>query len=55
MTRKHNNPIVLALGGRILSKHHAKKIMNKFLTTEFEGGRHLVRLDKMNEIVEKLK
>ena len=47
LTRKHNNSNVLALGGRILGSEVAKEIVSKWLTTEFEGGRHERRLTKI--------
>lgn len=45
MARKHNNANVLALGGRILMPELALDIVDVFLTTEFEGGRHQRRVD----------
>ena len=47
LTRKHNNSNVLALGGRIIGSEVAKEIVSKWLTTEFEGGRHERRLTKI--------
>jgi ribose 5-phosphate isomerase B len=47
LTRQHNNANVLCLGGRITSVDDAIKIVDTFLTTEFEGGRHQKRLDKL--------
>ena len=47
MSRKHNNANVLALGGRIITKELAKEIVFKFLNTEFEEGRHLLRINKI--------
>ncbi len=47
MTRQHNNANVLTLGGRILGPEVAKEIVREFLTNEFLGGRHGVRVDKM--------
>ena len=48
MTRKHNNANVLAIGARILDNDTSFKIITKFLNTEFEGGRHEKRIDKLN-------
>ena len=45
MARKHNNANVLALGGRYISKQMALKMVKIFLSTEFEGGRHIKRLE----------
>ncbi len=47
LTRKHNNSNVLAMGGRIIGSEIAKEIVSKWLTTEFEGGRHERRLTKI--------
>ena len=47
MTRRHNDANVLALGGRVLGVELAKRIMNIFLTTPFDGGRHQRRVDQM--------
>ena len=46
-SRKHNNANVLALGGRILKKSLAIDIAKEFLTTEFENGRHTLRVNKI--------
>ena len=53
MTRKHNNAPVLALGARVVGDELAKDILRVWLTTEFEGGRHQRRLDKISGIEEK--
>ncbi|MQM73538.1 MAG: ribose 5-phosphate isomerase B [Eubacteriaceae bacterium] len=53
MTRKHNNANVLALGARVVGDELAKDILRVWLTTEFEGGRHQRRLDKISAIEEK--
>ena len=47
MTRKHNNANVLAMGGRTTGPELAKSIVKAFLSTNFEGGRHQNRLDKI--------
>jgi len=47
MTRKHNNANVLALGARVLEKEVAIDIINKFISTDFEGGRHADRIAKI--------
>ena len=46
-SRKHNNANVLALGGRILKKSLAIDIVKEFLNTEFENGRHTLRVNKI--------
>lgn len=50
MTRRHNNANMLALGAGILGKNLAQRIVEVWLDTEFEGGRHQRRVDKMMEI-----
>jgi len=47
MTRKHNDANVLALGARVLEKEVAIDIINKFISTDFEGGRHADRIAKI--------
>ena len=46
-SRKHNNANVLALGGRVLEDNLAFDIVNEFLNTDFEAGRHSIRVDKI--------
>jgi len=50
LARQHNNANVLALGARNLSTARSLEIVDVFLSTPFEGGRHLRRLDKINAI-----
>jgi ribose 5-phosphate isomerase B len=45
MTRLHNDANVLAMGGRIIGPGVALEILDVFLKTQFEGGRHQKRLD----------
>ena len=52
-TRRHNNANVLALGGRVIGVGHALKIVDIFLDTDFEGGRHARRVDLISKIEEK--
>ena len=47
LSREHNNANVLALGGRILGDVLALEIVDTFLSTNFEGGRHQTRIDKI--------
>ena len=47
MARKHNDANILCLGADSISLAKAKKIITKFLTTKFEGGRHQQRVDMM--------
>jgi len=46
-TRKHNDANVLCLGGRVTGDGLALEIVRLFLNTEFEGGRHQTRIDKI--------
>ncbi len=47
LTRKHNNANILCIPARFLSIQEAKSIADMFLATEFEGGRHQGRVDKI--------
>ncbi|MDR3273162.1 MAG: ribose 5-phosphate isomerase B [Flavobacteriaceae bacterium] len=47
ITRKHNNANVLAIPERFISEDLALKIVDKFLHTDFEGGRHERRVEKI--------
>ena len=47
-SRKHNNANVLCLGGRVTGDALAKEIVAEFLAGEFEGGRHLARIQKFD-------
>lgn len=48
MARLHNNANVVALPARYISVELAEEIVKTFLTTEFEGGRHARRVDKIS-------
>ena len=47
LSRQHNNANVLVLGGRILNVKMAKKIVDAFIDSDFEFGRHELRLNKL--------
>ena len=47
-TRLHNNATVLCLGARVTGVELALAIVDTFLSTEFEGGRHQRRIDLLN-------
>ena len=47
LSRTHNNANILALGSRLTKKKEAIKLVNIFLSTKFEGGRHLRRIKKI--------
>jgi ribose 5-phosphate isomerase B len=50
LARLHNNANVLSLGGRILAEEFAHGIVDVFLSTAFEGGRHQRRIDQIADI-----
>ena len=54
MSRLHNDANILVLGGRVIGKDLAAEIVKVWLTTPFEGDRHLKRLQKIKNIEEKL-
>ena len=47
LARRHNDANVLALPGRFLSNDEAIELVKVFLSTDFEGGRHQRRIDKI--------
>ncbi len=49
MSRKHNNSNVLCLGSRVLGFELAKHIVDQWLATDFEGGRHTLRLNTLDQ------
>lgn len=53
MTRRHNNANSLAMGGLMVGDMMAERIVDTFLTTEFEGGRHSRRVAKIHAIEDK--
>lgn len=50
MSRAHNNANCLCLGARVIGSETAKMIVEEFAKTDFEGGRHQRRVDKITEI-----
>jgi ribose 5-phosphate isomerase B len=50
MSRLHNDANVLSMGGRIVAFGLAEEILNVWLTTDFEGGRHTARLEQIAAI-----
>ncbi len=50
MARAHNDANVLSIGGRVVGIGLAEEIVDVFLTTEFEGGRHARRVDQITEL-----
>ena len=49
LTREHNDANILAIGGRIIGKELAIEMVKTFLNTEFEGGRHINRVNLIEE------
>ena len=47
LSRLHNNANIITVGSRLTSKNLAFKLVNIFLKTKFEGGRHLRRIKKI--------
>jgi len=50
MSRQHNDSNILVLGGRVIGVELAKEIVQVWLKTPFEGGRHKSRIDKFDTI-----
>ena len=51
LTRLHNNANILSLPGRFIPMETAWKMVSLFLSTDFEGGRHLQRVEKISQIL----
>lgn len=52
-TRRHNDANVLTIGEKVVGVGYALKIVETFLNTEFEGGRHQRRVDKITAVEKK--
>jgi len=50
MSRRHNNANILVMGGRVIGVDLAHEIVQVFLKTNFEGGRHQLRIDQFDPI-----
>lgn len=50
MSKRHNNANVLALGARVLGDELALRIVDRWFTASFEGGRHQKRVDKISAL-----
>ena len=48
MSRRHNDANILVMGGRVIGSGIATEMLEIFLKTEFEGGRHKSRLDQID-------
>ncbi len=51
LIRKHNNANIMSLPGRFLDFEVAWEMVKIFLETEFEGGRHAIRVSKISEML----
>ena len=49
LARQHNDSNILALPARFIPQELALEIVDNYLATEFEGGRHLKRVEKINK------
>ena len=49
LAKEHNNANVLVFGGRQIKFEDAKKMFDEFINTEFEGGRHLSRIEQLDK------
>lgn len=50
LTRMHNDANILCIGARVIGSETAKMIVEAFLTTPFEGGRHQTRVDMITAL-----
>ena len=50
MAVEHNNANIICIGARIISPYNALDIIQTFLDSKFEGGRHQVRIDKIHNL-----
>lgn len=55
LSREHNNTNILCFGSRVIGIELAKMIVDVWLTTDFEGGRHQKRIDMISQIENKQK
>lgn len=51
MTRSHNNASIIALGSEIVGKKLAESIVDSYLSSEYAGGRHQIRVDMLNKML----
>ena len=50
MCRRHNNANVVCMGARMISRELAFDIIDKWMTTDFEGGKHLRRINEIEDL-----
>lgn len=48
MTRRHNNARIISLGSEIVGEGLAKSIVKAFVESDYDGGRHQIRVDMLN-------
>lgn len=51
LTRMHNNANIISIPGRFVEQNLAWKMLLAFLNTDFEGGRHLGRVEKISQLL----
>ena len=50
MTRDHNNTSIITIGSNVTSLEVAKSICEKFILSDYSGGRHQIRVDMLNKM-----
>lgn len=50
MTRDHNNTSIITLGSKVTSYEIGKRIAEKFVLSDYSGGRHQIRIDMLNKM-----
>lgn len=50
MTREHNNARMICMGPKVVGTEVAKKIAREFLSADYAGGRHQIRVDMLNKM-----
>lgn len=50
MTRDHNNTSIITIGSKVTSCEIGKRIADKFVVSEYSGGRHQIRVDMLNKM-----
>ena len=50
LAREHNNANIITFGARLTEMENAKKMILEFLSTDFEGGRHMIRVEKIHSL-----
>jgi len=51
MTRRHNNTMAIALGAGIVGEKLAESLVKEYLTADYDGGRHQVRVDMISKML----